>query len=145
MTINECNSVMTVNLTTPVFLIPEIFACPRTESKYYFYRLVHVTIPTFRFTFLMVFPKAAIHSLVKNLVKFLIPYEIRVNCVARDFVDTEWQDHKPAEVRANISKKISLKRFAGNLGKSPPVYLFIINTQYLNGEIIEIDGECSYE
>jgi 3-oxoacyl-[acyl-carrier protein] reductase len=88
--------------------------------------------------------KAAIHSLVKNLVKFLIPYEIRVNCVAPGFVDTEWQKDKPAEVRANILKKISLKRFA-KPEEIASVYLFIINNQYLNGEIIEIDGGYSYE
>lgn len=43
--------------------------------------------------------KSAVHALVKNMVKFLTPYELRVNAVAPGFVDTEWQKTKPAEIR----------------------------------------------
>jgi 3-oxoacyl-[acyl-carrier protein] reductase len=88
--------------------------------------------------------KSAVHALVKNLVKFLAPRGIRVNCVAPGFVDTEWQKEKPAEVRESITKKISLKRFA-KPEEVASVYLFIINNQYLNGEIIAIDGGYCYE
>jgi 3-oxoacyl-[acyl-carrier protein] reductase len=55
--------------------------------------------------------KSGVHALVKNLVKFLQPYNVRVNAVAPGFVDTEWQKNKPAEIRENIEKKIALGRF----------------------------------
>ena len=55
--------------------------------------------------------KGAIHALVKNMVKFLVPYELRVNAVAPGFVDTEWQKTKPVEIRRNIENKVSLGRF----------------------------------
>ncbi len=43
--------------------------------------------------------KSAVHALVKNMVKFLTPYELRVNAVAPGFVDTEWQKTKPAKAK----------------------------------------------
>jgi 3-oxoacyl-[acyl-carrier protein] reductase len=143
MTISEWNSVLTVNLTTPVFLIQKFLPLLSRGANIIFTgssmsQYPHSVSLSYGVT------KAAIHSLVKNLVKFLIPYEIRVNCVAPGFVDTDWQKDKPAEVRANILKKISLKRFA-KPEEIASVYLFIINNQYLNGEIIAIDGGYSYE
>jgi 3-oxoacyl-[acyl-carrier protein] reductase len=88
--------------------------------------------------------KSAVHALVKNLVKFLTPYEIRVNGVAPGFVDTDWHKDKPAHIKSNIMNKISLKRFA-KPEEIASAFLFIIQNQYLNGEIIAIDGGYSYE
>ena len=88
--------------------------------------------------------KAAVHSLVKNLVKFLAPHNIRVNAVAPGFVDTEWQKGKPAEIRKNIESKISLGRFCDPDELTGVYKLFIENT-YLNGEIIIADGGYSYK
>jgi 3-oxoacyl-[acyl-carrier protein] reductase len=88
--------------------------------------------------------KSAVHAMVKNLVKFLIPYNIRINCVAPGFVDTEWQKDKHETVRENIMKKISLGYFA-KPEDIASVYLFIIENNYLNGEIISIDGGYCYQ
>ena len=88
--------------------------------------------------------KAAIHSLVKNLVKFLAPHNIRVNAVAPGFVDTEWQKNKPAEIRKNIENKISLERFC-EPDELAGIYKLIIENSYLNGEIIIADGGYSYK
>ena len=88
--------------------------------------------------------KAAIHSLVKNLVKFLAPSGIRVNAVAPGFVDTEWQKNKPAEIRRNIEDKISLNRFC-NPDELTGVYKLLIENSYINGEIIIADGGYSYK
>ena len=88
--------------------------------------------------------KAAIHSLVKNLVKFLAPYNIRVNAVAPGFVDTGWQKNKPAGIRESIENKISLGRFC-NPDELAGVYKLLIENSYLNGEIIIADGGYSYK
>lgn len=88
--------------------------------------------------------KSGVHSLVENLVKFLEPYEIRVNAVAPGFVDTEWQKNKPADIRRNIENKLSMHRFcsAKEVGE---VYKFIFENKYFNGEIVTLSGGYSYK
>ena len=88
--------------------------------------------------------KSAVHALVKNLVKFLVPYEVRVNAVAPGFVDTEWQKTKPAEIRRNIESKVSLGRFC-DPDELAEVYKLLIENSYLNGEVVVVDGGYSYK
>lgn len=88
--------------------------------------------------------KSAVHSLVKNLVKFLVPYDIRVNAVAPGFVDTEWQKTKPAEVRKSIESKISVGRFS-EPDEIAEVFLMLIDNKYFNGEIVVVDGGYLYK
>ena len=88
--------------------------------------------------------KSAVHALVKNMVKFLVPYELRVNAVAPGFVDTEWQKTKPAEIRRNIENKVSLGRFC-DPDELAEVYKMLIENSYFNGEIVVVDGGYSYK
>lgn len=88
--------------------------------------------------------KSAVHALVKNMVKFLVPYELRVNAVAPGFVDTEWQKTKPAEIRRNIENKVSLGRFC-DPGELAEVYEMLVENSYFNGEVIVVDGGYSYK
>lgn len=88
--------------------------------------------------------KSAVHALVKNLVKFLVPYKIRVNAVAPGFVDTEWQKTKPAEIRRNIENKLSLGRFC-EPAELAQIYKMLVENNYFNGEIIVADGGYSYK
>lgn len=88
--------------------------------------------------------KSAVHALVKNLVKFLAPYELRVNAVAPGFVDTEWQKTKPAEIRRNIENKVSLGRFC-DPEELAEVYKMLIENSYFNGEVVVVDGGYSYK
>jgi 3-oxoacyl-[acyl-carrier protein] reductase len=88
--------------------------------------------------------KAAVHALVKNLVKVLAPHRIRVNAVAPGFVDTEWQKNKPADIRRNIEEKIALKRFC-TPDELADVYRLLIENTYINGEIIVADGGYAFQ
>lgn len=88
--------------------------------------------------------KGAIHALVKNMVKFLVPYELRVNAVAPGFVDTEWQKTKPVEIRRNIENKVSLGRFC-DPEELAEVYKMLIENSYFNGEVVVVDGGYSYK
>lgn len=88
--------------------------------------------------------KSAIHALVKNLVKFLAPYDLRINAVAPGFVDTEWQKTKPVEIRRNIENKIALGRFC-DPDELAEVYKMLIENSYFNGEIVVVDGGYSYK
>lgn len=88
--------------------------------------------------------KSAVHALIKNLVKFLVPYQIRVNGIAPGFVDTDWQKTKPVEIRQNIESKIALERFCGP-DELAEIYKLIVENSYLNGEIITVSGGYSYK
>ncbi|MDR0572929.1 MAG: SDR family oxidoreductase [Tannerella sp.] len=88
--------------------------------------------------------KAAVHALVKNLVKFMAPYNIRINAVAPGFVNTEWQKNKPAEIRKNIENKIALGRFC-DPDELAGIYKLLVENSYINGEIIIADGGYSYK
>lgn len=88
--------------------------------------------------------KSAVHALVKNLVKFLVPYELRVNAVAPGFVDTEWQKTKPAEIRQSIERKIALGRFC-DPAELAEVYKMLVENSYFNGEVVVVDGGYSYK
>ena len=88
--------------------------------------------------------KGAIHALVRNMVKFLVPYELRVNAVAPGFVDTEWQKTKPVEIRRNIENKVALSRFC-EPEELAEVYKMLIENSYFNGEVIVVDGGYSYK
>ena len=88
--------------------------------------------------------KASVHALVKNLVKVLLHYGIRINAVAPGFVDTEWQKNKPAEIRRSIESKIASGRFC-DPDELAGVYKLLIENSYLNGEIIIADGGYSYK
>ena len=87
---------------------------------------------------------SAVHALVKNMVKLLVPYELRVNAVAPGFVDTEWQKTKPAEIRRNIENKVSLGRFC-DPDELAEVYKMLIENSYFNGEVVVVDGGYSYK
>ena len=83
--------------------------------------------------------KAAVHALVKNLVKFMASKQIRVNAVAPGFVETDWHRNKPAEIRRNITEKIATGRFC-TPEEVAAVYLMLIHNTYMNGEVVVCDG-----
>lgn len=142
-TIDEWESVMAVNVTTPLFLIQRFLPLLCSGSNIIFTGSSMAVFPH-SVSLSYGVTKSAVHALVKNLVKFLAPLGIRVNCVSPGFVDTEWQKEKPQQIRENIVNKIALKRFA-EPEEIASVYMFIIDNQYLNGEIISIDGGYSYQ
>ena len=140
---DDWDSVFYANVHFPTFLLQRLINNINTDGSVIFTGslmgiLPHAMSLSYGVT------KAAIHSLVKNLVKFLAPYNIRVNAVAPGFVDTEWQKDKPAGIRKNIENKISLGRFCSP-DELAGVYKLLVENSYLNGEIIIADGGYSYK
>jgi len=88
--------------------------------------------------------KAAVHALVRNLVKILAPYQIRVNGVAPGFTDTAWQKNKSTAIRQSIEDKIALGRFC-DPDELTGIYQLLVENTYINGEIITVDGGYSYQ
>jgi 3-oxoacyl-[acyl-carrier protein] reductase len=143
LSLTDWESVFFGNVHFPVFLIQQILNCMNEGSSIVFTGSL-MGIHPHSVSLAYGVTKSAVHALVKNLVKFLIPYKIRVNAVAPGFVDTEWQKTKPVEIRRNIENKISLGRFC-DPDEIAEVYKMLIENDYLNGEIIVVDGSYSYK
>ena len=135
--------VFTVNVDFPVFLLHRIINHIRSGGCVVFTGSL-MAIEPHSVSLAYGVTKSAVHSLVKNLVKFLVPYQIRVNGVAPGFVDTEWQKNKPAEIRHNIERKVSLGRFC-EPEEVAEVYKMLLENKYFNGEIVVVDGGYSYK
>ena len=139
----EWERIFFANVHFPVFLLQQLVGMIKPGGSVVFTGSLmgiepHATSLSYGVT------KSAVHALTKNLVKFLAPYNIRVNAVAPGFVDTEWQKNKPPEIRRNIEQKIALGRFCAP-EELAEVYKMLIENTYLNGEIIVIDGGYSYK
>ena len=143
MALDEWERMFFANVHFPVFLLQRIVGHIKPAGSVVFTGSLmgiepHATSLYYGVT------KATVHALTKNLVKFLTPYHIRVNVVAPGFVDTEWQKNKPQEIRRNIEQKIALGRFC-QPEEIAEVYKMLIENNYLNGEIIVVDGGYSYQ
>lgn len=83
--------------------------------------------------------KAAVHALVKNLVKEFEGTGTTVNAVVPGFVDTPWQATKPEEIKQNIYKKTAIHRFA-QVDEVVDAFRFCIDNPFINGSLIEVNG-----
>jgi len=135
--------VFNANLHFPVFLLQAIYDNLKENSCITFTGSL-MAIHPHSVSLSYGVSKAAVHSLIKNLVKFLTDKKIRVNGVAPGFVDTEWQKNKPAEIRNNINNKMAAGRFCLP-EEITDVYMLLINNQYINGEIVVCDGGYSFK
>jgi len=88
--------------------------------------------------------KAAVHILARSLVKEFATKKIRVNAIAPGFIDTEWQKSKPEWLKDKIEEKIALKRF-GNPNEIAEACLSLIDNEYVNGTVLNVDGGYDYE
>ena len=85
--------------------------------------------------------KAGIIGLTKALAKEVAPYNIRVNCVAPGFIETDMT----AEMKEDIKKKSIAQIPAGCFGKTEDVakaVLFLLSerSNYITGQVIKVDG-----
>ena len=140
---NDWEQVFFANVHYPVFLLQRLLGNINVGGSVIFTGSLMGILPHAQSLSYGV-TKAAVHALVKNLVKFLTPYQIRVNAVAPGFVDTGWQKDKPAEIRKNIENKIASGRFAIP-DEIAGIYQLLVENAYLNGEIIVADGGYSYK
>ena len=88
--------------------------------------------------------KAAVHALVKSLVKEFDGTGTTINAIAPGFVETPWQLKKPEEIRQNIYKKTAIHRFA-SIDEIVDAFKFCIDNSFVNGSIIEVNGGYCYK
>jgi 3-oxoacyl-[acyl-carrier protein] reductase len=83
--------------------------------------------------------KAAVVAMATTWSKELAGFGIRAAAIAPGFIATEMTQKVPASVLDNITKKIP----AGRLGQPEEIAngaLFILENDYFNGRVLEIDG-----
>lgn len=83
--------------------------------------------------------KAAVVAMTTTWSKELAGFGIRAAAIAPGFIATEMTKKVPESVLTDITKKIP----AGRLGKPEEIAngaLFILENEYFNGRVLEIDG-----
>lgn len=88
--------------------------------------------------------KAAVHALVKNLVKEYEGTGTTVNAIVPGFVDTPWQKEKPEQIKQNIYKKTAIHRFA-SIDEIVDAFRFCIENPFVNGCLLEVNGGYCYK
>lgn len=88
--------------------------------------------------------KAAVHALVKNLVKEFEGTGTTVNAIVPGFVETPWQKEKPQQIKNNIYAKTAIHRFA-TIDEIVDGFKFCLKNPFINGSLIEISGGYSYK
>lgn len=130
--------VFTANIDYPVFLIQRLFNRFNDHGAIVFTGSL-MGIHPHAMSLAYGVSKSAVHALVKNLVKFMAPKQIRVNAVAPGFVETDWHRNKPSTIRSNITNNLVAGRF-GQPKEVAEVYLMLIRNTYMNGEVVVCDG-----
>jgi 3-oxoacyl-[acyl-carrier protein] reductase len=141
-TYEDWNSVIEANLTIPFFLLQK-FLINIKDGGCVLFTGSSMGVYPHSLSISYGVSKAAVHALVKNLVKFLSIRNIRVNAIVPGFVDTQWQTSKPLDVRKSIESKIALSRFCTS-DEVAEACLFLINCTYMTGELLNIDGGYNY-
>ncbi|MDR0866642.1 MAG: SDR family oxidoreductase [Candidatus Symbiothrix sp.] len=139
----EWEKVMQVNVNSHFYLIRDLAPMISENGRIIFIGsllgdLPHATSLIYGVT------KSAIHAMAKNLVKYFAGKKITVNTIAPGFVETDWQKDKPIEIRNNILRNTAIKRFA-TVEEVSNTCLFLIDNEYINGSVIEVNGGYSYK
>jgi 3-oxoacyl-[acyl-carrier protein] reductase len=85
--------------------------------------------------------KAGVIGFTKSLATEVAPYNIRVNAVAPGFVATDMTAAFAEKYREKVMKMIPLGRF-GTADEVAQVVVFLVSdaSQYITGQVIQIDG-----
>jgi len=139
----DWNKVLQTNLTIPFFILQNLSDMICDNGRIIFIGTILGLIPHSTSISYSV-SKSGLTMLSRSLVKVFKNRNITVNTISPGFIDTNWHDGKNIDIINNIKSKIALCRF----GKSEEVAstcMHIIDNQYINGEVIRIDGGYDFE
>ena len=140
---NEWDAMMEVAVNSHYIMVREFYPIIPAGSRILFTGSQmglhpHATVLAYGVT------KAAVHALVKNLVKEFEGTGTTVNAVVPGFVETPWQKEKPEEIKQNIYKKTAIHRFA-QVEEIVNAFQFCIDNPFVNGSLIEVNGGYCYK
>ena len=140
---SDWDRMMEVAVNSHYIMIREFFPIIKGGSRIVFTGsqmglMPHATVLAYGVT------KAAVHALVKNLVKEFDGTGTTVNAVVPGFVETPWQKEKPEEIKNNIYKKTAIHRFA-TIDEIVKAFEFCVENSFVNGSLIEVNGGYSYK
>ena len=139
----EWNTVLSTNLTAPLFLIQKLNPYLQQDGRIIFIGSLMGKYPH-SLSISYGVSKAGVHMMAKYLVKEFAPRKITVNVIVPGFVDTPWQKDKPAEIRKSIESKVALERFAFP-EEVADLCMSTIKNGYINGAELVIDGGYCYK
>lgn len=86
--------------------------------------------------------KGAVIALTKTAAKELGEFNIRVNCIAPGFIDTDMFRSGPADIQKQLVNGVYLKHRVGLPSEVAEVCVFLASDKasYVNGENIRVDG-----
>lgn len=142
-TLDEWNTVLSTNLTAPLFLIQKLNPYLKQDGRIIFIGSLMGKYPH-SLSISYGVSKAGVHMMAKYLVKEFAPRKITVNVLVPGFVDTPWQKDKPAEIRKSIESKVALERFALP-EEVADLCMSVIKNGYINGAELVIDGGYCYK
>jgi 3-oxoacyl-[acyl-carrier protein] reductase len=137
-TYENWKNVIDINLNLPFFLVQSLRNNIRKNGKIIFISSILGIIPDGSSISYGV-SKAGINMLVPYLAKDFTNQGITVNAIAPGFIDTEWHLNKPNDQINRIANKTLANRL-GTVNEVSKTVQFIINTDYINGQIIRCDG-----
>lgn len=136
--IEDWNKVMNTNLTNPFFLVQELKDKIRPNGKIIFISSIS-GLTTDSTSIAYGVSKGAIHVLVPYLAKELSKTGITVNAIAPGYIDTNWHKGKSKAQIKRIEDKCLAKRL-GTTKEISHAVNFIIENDFVNGQIIRVDG-----
>ena len=140
----QWEKVMNTNLTVPFFLVQKFSPYINNETGRIIFIGSKMGVSPHAMSIAYGVSKAGVHFLAKSLVKEFAERKITVNAIAPGFICTPWQKGKTVEQRARIEAKTALNRF-GLPEEIAEVVNMIIENQYINGTVLEIDGGYDFK
>ena len=134
----DWNKVFETNLSAPFFLIQALRNNINENGRIIFISSLS-GIVTDSVSISYGVSKAAINMLVPYLAKEFANKKITVNAVAPGYIDNSWHKGKSIEQIKRIEQKCLAKRL-GTVEEVSKVVLSIIDNDYINGQIIQING-----
>jgi len=88
--------------------------------------------------------KAAVHSLTRTLAKALAP-EVRVNCVAPGFINTEWHSNHPDPSYSSTNREKArmgayLRRVCEPEDVADAIMAFVEHNRHTTGQVLMVHG-----
>lgn len=141
MTEENWDSVIDVNLKAPFLLIQEVFPIMKEQKDGAILNASSVSSEGNVGQANYAASKAGLIGMTKSLALEFARYNVRVNCIAPGFTETEMIKTIPDEVKAKIVERVPMRRLA-QPEEIADAYLFLAsdNAKFITGQTLFVDG-----